>query len=458
MGRQEIQLLAVLLTGLLVMWLLFMERNWRHGVSTGLWIPVIWMVILGSRPVSTWFASQTAADFTRADLEGSPLDASIFLLLIVAAIFVLSKRRVDWHDILAENKWLFIFFLYLGISVLWSDYPDVAIKRWIKDAGSVLMVLVILTEDEPLQAVKAAFFRCASLLLPTSVLLVKCFPYIGTSYDLWDGHPYFSGVAPNKNMLGMALFVCGLSLAWAVFDFRDEGTGDTDKPKVFAHLLLGLMTVYLLAKAQSATAVGCSALGIGMILGMRLAIRWRVKRLGTYGFALAMVLALLYATFDVNEALMGVLGRDTTFTGRTDIWKAVLKEDINPLIGTGHASFWLSAARVERLSQGLYFKLNECHNGYLEVYVNSGLIGSFLLILVLISSARKIKRAAEAGSTFAALRLGLLVGTVVYGMTEAVFRFGFIFSALLLVLMERPLEAESVDEREDADRYSAVAT
>jgi exopolysaccharide production protein ExoQ len=458
MGRQEIQLLAVLLTGLLVVWLLFKERNWRGGVSTAVWIPVIWMVILGSRPVSMWFGSGIAVDTARADLEGSPFDASIFLLLIVAAVFVLWRRRIDWHDIMAENKWLFIYFLYLGISVLWSDYPDVAFKRWVKDAGSILMVLVILTEDEPLQAIKAAFFRCTCLLIPTSVLLVKCFPYIGSSYDPWDGQPYYSGVGTNKNMLGMALFVCGLSLAWAVFDFRDEETGDTDKTRVLAHLLLGLMTVYLLAKAHSATAIGCSVLGVCIILGMRLAIRWRVKRLGTYGFALALLLTLLYVTFDVDEALIRVLGRDTTLTGRTDIWRDVLNENINPLIGAGHASFWLSADRVERLSQGLYFKLNEAHNGYLEVYINSGLIGSFLLILVLISGARKTKRAAVAGSTFAALRLGLLLGTVVYGMTEAVFRFGFIFFALLLVLMERPLEAEPVDETEDADRYSAVAT
>ena len=450
--------MAVLLVVLFAAGLLFLERKWWGGVSNGLWIPVIWMAILGSRPVSMWFGSGTAVDAARADLEGSPVDASIFLVLIIAAAFVLSKRRIDWHDIMAENKWLFIFFLYLGISVLWSDFPDVAFKRWIKDAGSVLMVLVVLTEDEPAQAIRATFFRCTCLLIPTSVLLVKCFPYIGSSYDIWDGQPYYCGVGTNKNMLGMALFVCGLFLAWAAFDFRDEDTGEINKARVLTNLVLGLMTIYLLAKAHSATAIGCSVLGICIILGMRLAIRWRVKRLGTYGFALALLLALLYTTFDVDELLMRALGRDTTFTGRTDIWKAVLKENINPLIGAGHASFWLSADRVERLSQGLYFKLNEAHNGYLEVYVNSGLIGSFLLIMVLISGAGKIKRAAVAGSTVAALRLGLLLGTVAYGMTEAVFRFSFIFFALLLVLMERPLEAESFDETEEADRYSAVAT
>jgi O-antigen ligase len=138
----------------------------------------------------------------------------------------------------------------------------------------------------------------------------------------------------------------------------------------------------------------------------------------------------------------------------------VLNEDINPLIGAGHASFWLNADRVDRISQelGLYFKLNEAHNGYLEVYLNSGLIGLFLLILVLIVGAVKIKREAVAGSTYAAFRLALLIGTAAYGMTEAVFRLSIIFSALLLVLMEGSFEIESLDETEEVEHYSAVAT
>jgi O-antigen ligase len=458
MGRQEIQLAAILLVALFAMGLLCLERKWWSGVSMALWIPVAWMLILGSRSVSMWFASQTAADFARADLEGSPLDASIFLLLIVAAIIVLSKRRIDWHNIRAENKWLFIYFLYLGISVLWSDYPDVAFKRWIKDAGSVLMVLVILTEDEPVQAVKAALVRCACLLIPTSVLLVKCFPYIGTSYDVWNGHPYYNGVASNKNMLGMTLFVSWLYLVWAALEWRDEDRRDRHRAMPLAYLLLALMTVYLLVIAQSATAMACSFLGTCVVVGVRLAIRWRVKRLGTYGFALSLLLLLFYATFDLGQGVMRVLGRDETFTGRTDIWRSVMNEDINPLIGVGHSSFWLNPARTARLSEGLYFHLNEAHNGYLEVYCNSGLIGLVLLATVLVTGARKINREAMTGSTYAALRMGLLIGTVAYGMTEAVFRFGFVLFALLLALMERPLETESVDETEDANRFSAVAT
>jgi len=54
--------------------------------------------------------------------------------------------------------------------------------------------------------------------------------------------------------------------------------------------------------------------------------------------------------------------------------------------------------------------------------------------------------------------LALLIGTAAYGMTEAVFRLSIIFSALLLVLMEGSFEIESLDETEEVEHYSAVAT
>ena len=437
------------------LWLVARERRREGRASLALWLPITWMLILGSRPVSMWLGLEGSGG---TDLEGSPLDANIFLLLIVGALLVLATRRIDWRDLLGRNRWVFIYFGYLGISVLWSDYSDIAFKRWVKDFGSLLMVLVILTEEEPIRATRMAYFRCAYLLIPASVLLVSCFPYVGTFYDPWNGTPVCVGVTTNKNMLGMTVFVSGQFLMWALLELRKSGGVTATKRDVVAHALLVLMVLYLLVKAKSSTALGCSVHGFGILVTMRssFVIR-RAYRLGTYAVGVCLALLLLNAAFDLKGLVFKTLERDETLTGRIDIWQAVLKEDINPLIGAGHYSFWLNPERVERLSEGYYYKLNEAHNGYIEVYLNSGLIGLFCLLLVVVSGARGIKREAMAGATSAALRSALLIGTVAYGMTEAVFRFSLISLTLLLVSIDRPASRRSYSEVGDFGAYPSPA-
>src|SRR5712671_729342 len=155
---------AVVVFGGFIVWLFVAHRGRSEALSPALWIPLAWAFILGSRPVSTWFGFGGSEEAADGYLEGSPFDRTIFLLLIVAGIGVLFRRRANWQRIISQNKWVFLYFFYLGVSVLWSDYLFTAFKRWIKDFGNVIMVLVILSEADAISAVKAMFSRCIYFL------------------------------------------------------------------------------------------------------------------------------------------------------------------------------------------------------------------------------------------------------------------------------------------------------
>src|SRR5207244_3770107 len=118
--------LALCICVFFILWLFARDRKRRVAVSASLWIVVIWCAILGSRPVSLWFGLGKSLETTDDYVDGSPLDRNIFLLLILAGLFVLSRRRVKWQKIISNNNWILLFYLYIGISVLWSDYPFVA--------------------------------------------------------------------------------------------------------------------------------------------------------------------------------------------------------------------------------------------------------------------------------------------------------------------------------------------
>lgn len=138
-----------------MLWLFVRDRKFRPMSSGALWVPLLWLAIIGSRPVSVWLGAslpiETAGDYA----EGSPLDAAVYFLLMLAGLAVLWIRRVNWGGIFTSNYCLVAFFFYCGISVFWSDYSFISLKRWIKDIGNVVMVLIMLTEKDPVQGVRA---------------------------------------------------------------------------------------------------------------------------------------------------------------------------------------------------------------------------------------------------------------------------------------------------------------
>jgi len=135
------QLAAALLFVAFIVWLFIRDRKRSATVSMAAWLPMIWVTIVGSRPVTLWFGGGLSMETPDDYLKGSPIDMMIFLSLIVAGLLVLIQRRVNWNVLFANNTWLILFFLYCGLSVAWSDYSFVGLKRWIKDLGNVVMVL-----------------------------------------------------------------------------------------------------------------------------------------------------------------------------------------------------------------------------------------------------------------------------------------------------------------------------
>ncbi len=66
--------------------------------------------------------------------------------------------------------------------------------------------------------------------------------------------------------------------------------------------------------------------------------------------------------------------------------------------------------------------LNQAHNGYLEVYLNLGIIGVLLLGCILHSGYRNVRAGLRSGQTDARLAFAVLIGALIFNFTEAAFR------------------------------------
>jgi O-antigen ligase len=403
--------------------LFYLERDRSVRVSKALWLPVFWLGIVGSRPVSAWLGMNQSSFSLEQQLNGSPIDAFVYIVLTMAAAIVVLKRWSRASARIHANLPVIVFFTYCLLSVLWSPVPDVAFKRWTKYVGDLLMVLVVVTDGDTVAAVRRLFSRLGFVLLPVSILLIR-YTEIGRGYDP-TGNAMNTGVTTNKNTLGLITFILSLgalSSLLAVWIAKDA----SHRPRrLLAQGTLLAFGVVVLALADSATAIACFACGAVLILATSLpSIRDRPG--AVHAIVVTVLLGGGLAMLLGSEVATQVLGRQSNLTGRTEIWKAVLPLVPNPLIGAGFESFWIGpwVPQLWRNLSGWYDPrgLNTSHNGYIEIYLNLGWVGLCLLGLILIGGYRRSVAAFRHDPSVANLMLAFVVTTAIYSVTEAGFR------------------------------------
>jgi exopolysaccharide production protein ExoQ len=418
--------LALLVCIIGVAGLFFLDREKSVRPSIALWLPVIWLWIVGSRPVSSWFGmGTTSVDTLDATLNGSPTDAAIFAALLAIGVMVLLYRWKKTSAYLAVSGPIVLYFLYCLMSVTWSPYHDSAFKRWTKAVGDLVMVLIILTDGQPIAALRRLYSRVGFIIFPFSVMLIR-YSDIGRSYDP-GGTPENVGTTLNKNTLGLIVFAISLGVLWNVRSLIIRKDEPHRGRRLVAQCALLAFGIALLQMAHSATSVTCFVLGAGLMFATSLqSFRNRPGRVLalSLGVVLGGGLGLL---FGGGSAISQSLGRGSGLTGRTDIWAVSIAAAGNPLFGTGFESFWnANAYRVNHKLQLLGFmdlhNLNSAHNGYIETYLDLGLVGLCLIVLILINGYRHASRAFQRDPEFASLLLACIVTATFYSITEAGFR------------------------------------
>jgi O-antigen ligase len=410
----------VCILGILGLFALDRDRNVR--TSKGLWIPVVWVWILGSREVSKWLAvfgmGQAGTFSTSSELAGNPLDRNLYTVLLMLGVIVLFRRGRQVGHLLRANGPILLFFLYCAASVLWSDYPEVSLKRWIKAVSDLVMVMIVLTDPGRVAAIKRFLTRTGFLLVPISVLIIKYYPELGSGYKP-DGRQALTGITNDKNALGTACLLFGLGCLWRLLAaYRDRE--DTHRTRhLIVHGTFLAMVMWLFSKANSMTSLLCFVLASCLIVATSVPALGRKRAVVNMLLATVLVIPAFPLFLDTGSGLLKTVGRDATLTGRTEIWKEVLAVETSPILGAGFESFWL-AAPLDR--SGWSFHVNEAHNGYLEVYLNLGWVGVVLLAAVILTGYRNVIGLLCWDSEAGTLLFAYFVVELTYSYTEAGFR------------------------------------
>ncbi len=437
---------ATLLCAAGIAGLFLLNRDSKVTTSKALWIPVVWFLIVGSRDVSMWLSAfgirqaATLSDLPGEYLEGNPIDRVVYTGLVALGLSVLISRGPQVARLIQANLPIITFFAYCALSAVWSDYSAVSFKRWIKALGDIIMVMVVLSDPDRTVAIKRLLSRTAFLLIPLSFLFAKYYPDLGADYNQHHWTRVYIGVTTNKNFLGVICLLYGLGSGWQFLLARGDRPRQQRTRQMIAHAVILGLGIWLLSMANSMTSWACFLLAGGVMIGTTQRSAGR-KLYGAHALVAAAVsIAFAVLFLDIGGGALETVGRDATLTGRTEIWNLALSLAGNSWIGTGFESFWLGK-RLETV-WSIMPGIQEAHNGYLEVFLNLGWIGTGLVILVVLTGYRNIFASFRRDPQLIGLRLAFFTAAVIYNFTEAGFRMlNPIWSLFLLAVMYVPANA-----------------
>lgn len=432
----------VLLIWLVSLLALFWLDPGRESKTSGaLWVPLIWFFFIASRSPAQWLGSaaqNSAATLGQVLEDGNPLNRTIFSCLTVLAFVILVSRSFQWRKFALQNSALVLLLAYALVSVAWSDFPLAAFKKWFRDAGIYLAVLVVLTDRNRLAAVRTVLRRLYYLTVPLSIVLIKYYASLGQTFSVWGVREY-TGVATSKNMLGLLCLASGTFFFWDIATRWNQRRDKRVRRIILVNIAFISMAIYLLHLCGSKTSTVCLILGSLMIAAAhsnfgRLHVGW-IKAAAPGIFLTYLILTV---GFGLSAQMAAAVGGNATMSDRTRIWQVLLSVPINPVVGCGYQSFWLGW-RIDwvwsRLTGDNVF---QAHNGYLQTYLDLGLIGLALTCIFLVATYRKICRRLEPLTPLVSLSFGLWSFLLLYNVTEAALGGGLLWLTLLMGSMTVP--------------------
>jgi exopolysaccharide production protein ExoQ len=302
-----------------------------------------------------------------------------FTTLFFLSVFSMLPKAKTAMAILWKEKIFSIFIIWCILSVIWSDYSFVSLKRVFQFLTAFMVVLAAMVHVDyseiMLKKLKYLFF----LYVLVSVVSIAVIPGAKDYYGIWRG------IAPSKNHLGQASLLTSLILFYSVWTERGF--------KRIITTFIFLLSVALLFGSQSVTSISTFLLitFLGAMFYLDRYVRnFSIGRLlvgMTILGGVAFFFLVVFLAPDILAALAGSAGKDLTFTGRTDLWTDVLYEtEKHWVLGAGYQGFWVvDNPHLLALYEIYVWLPNQAHNGYIDILNELGVVGLGMFLMIIIN-------------------------------------------------------------------------
>jgi exopolysaccharide production protein ExoQ len=339
-------------------------------------------------------------------------DRVIWIVLHSSLILLLLLRAKRILRLLARQRFVALFLLWVLASATWSDAPYITVKRALALVLSTLFGVYVAERFTLKQQMKYLLLVLAAVAL-LSLAAGLFFPRIAIM-DGADLAGCWRGILVHKNSLGR------LMVLLAVLSYLTEGP----KPIRYCAIVLAII---LLGLAGSGTSIVALFL-LGAFLPLANLLRLPGRKLLQIGITLS-VLFVALGTWVVSNAgtifyfILDKLGKNATLSGRGPLWVLSLQYvSRRPWLGFGYSAFWLGSdgQYSSQIWKLLRWEVPHSHNGFIDLCLNVGLIGLGIFLLLYSAALWKsVSAFRERRSSECLWIVMFLVSTILANLTES---------------------------------------
>ncbi len=404
------------------------------------WAVAVFMVIVqqGAFASSIYGVLHPGEEITGGDNIFYSLSTAISMVLLA---IVSTRALPQLQGLLLRNPFTILYILVALSSAIWSLHPDLTLRKgviYVQTIGVAGYIAARFTTEQALRVLAKSFEICAV----SSVIFVALYPDIG----LMHGSEFGDGQELNGNWRGVYLHKNGFGFNMAIAVLAQLTLiALSGKQSIRAYAWVAFYFV-LIVLSKSATAL---VIGTSYFLVSTIYTFWTKNKL--FGYTVLLVagsgaIALLLASYLDAELFLGLLGKDPTLTGRTEIWAAVGELiDEKPIFGWGYRAMWVPTDQVTMWVDRRCgdWGVPSAHNAMLEIELELGMLGvSALVILIVQAFWRGIRCCLVGLIPLGLFSLAFFVATIIAGQTIETLGIGqeldwFVFTTLSFIAGER---------------------
>jgi O-antigen ligase len=313
--------------------------------------------------------------------EGNnPVEQLIFLAIHSTALSILVARRQVLDSLLSSRYRLIMMpmLALLGViaaSALWSNFPDVTVRRGIALIGTTIFGLYLVTQRD-LKHQLILLSKTFGCIIGLSFVFAIALPNYGQMGDIHIGA--WRGIYIHKNALGSVMTLSSLLFIVQILSNRRRNLIP------YCAGLIGSLILLLFSSSKSAL---LNLLVLIVISILYTALKWSYEVM--FPFISGMFLLVVSIGIFLAEnfvTLLELMGKDPTLTGRTDLWPYVLDAIAKqPLLGYGYEGFWQGLdSDAAMVWYAVGWKPTHPHNGLVQLLLIFGIVGTVIYLFIFI--------------------------------------------------------------------------
>jgi exopolysaccharide production protein ExoQ len=303
-------------------------------------------------------------------------------MVILMTILFLEHDFFNFLQTLKRNWFLLLFIGLAFLSIGWTISFEITIYKSLA-LLSVSILAVYIGHSFRLPQIIRILTMYYALLVTLNLIYVILLPSFGIMQD-----PFYKGawqgIFWHRNYMG-----CFMALGAVLFlvNFLDRNkSGD---PDFYLNLIMLALITFLLVKSKSATALITLLVLITLVCLAYIWIRWRqqLKPVHYYGF-FSLLTIVMVVFFSKLDYFLGLLGRNSSLTGRIPLWTTIYENLISLRLwqGYGYGAIW----HLQGIRDGLAALVGWTNpvvigdNGFIDIFLHLGIAGLALLTLMIL--------------------------------------------------------------------------